>query len=137
MRIYRRQKTLWRVGVVSFLDVIVLCAAGLVMAGGASTGTTPATAYVLVSKSDPGDQVVPVTITIEADSTLYLDGIPIGIDDLGARIADAIRISGGGQVTVETEPGVPFEIVASALTIAGSSGARSLSLVSQRPAAGN
>jgi biopolymer transport protein ExbD len=136
MRIYRRQKTLWRVGIVSFIDVMVLCAAGLAMSGGGA-GTGPAAAYVLSPTPDAGNQVVPVTITIEADSTLYLDGIPIDLDDLGARIADAVRISGGGHVTVEPEAGVPFEVVASALAVAGSSGARSLSLVSQPTAGSN
>jgi biopolymer transport protein ExbD len=137
MRIYRRQKTLWRVGIVSFIDVMVLCAAGLAMSGGGTAGTAPAAAYVLSPTPDVGSQVVPVTISIEADSTLYLDGIPINVDDLGARIADAVRISGGSHVTIEPEAGVPFEIVASALAVAGSSGARSLSLVSQPPAGGN
>lgn len=137
MRIYRRQRTLWRIGVVSFIDVIVLCVAGLVMSVGENVGTAPAAAYVISPEPDAGSQVVPVTITIEADSTVYLDGIPTSLDDLGARVADAVRISGGGHVSVEPEPGVPFEIVASALAIAGSSGAKSLSLVSQRPAGGN
>jgi biopolymer transport protein ExbD len=137
MRIYRRQKTLWRVGVISFIDLIVLSLAALVMAGGGATSTGPAAAYVITPAPDAGNQVVPVTITIEADSTLYLDGIPISLADLGERIADAVRISGGGHVTVEPEAGVPFEIVASALAVAGSSGARSLSLVSQPPAGGS
>lgn len=137
MRIHRRQKTLWRVGIVSFFDVLVLCIAGLALSGGEIAGTGPAAAYSITPTADAGDQVVPVTISIDADSTVYLDGIPTGADDLGARIADAVRISGGGHVTVEPETGVPFETVAAALAVAGSSGATSLSLVSQRPTGGD
>lgn len=137
MRIYRRQKTLWRVGVVAFIDLMVLCAAGLVTTGGEATGTTPATAYTISARPDSGNQVVPVTITIEADSTIYLDGIPTSIEDLGERIAEAVRISGGGLVTIEPESGVPFSTVATAMAVAGASGAQSLSLVAHPPAGGN
>lgn len=130
MRVYRRQKTLWRAVVVPLLDVLVLSFAALHLSA-SGNGAGSMTSAFLMQPSAEYDQSVPVTITIDADSTVYLDGIPTDLDDLGAGLGDALSISGGGHVTIEPAAGVPIKLVSSALAIAGGSGAKSFSLVPQ------
>jgi len=135
MRIYRRQRTLWRAGVVALLDIAVLCLAGL-FATGSEEAVGPAAAYEIRTSAGKQAQVVPVTITIESDSTVYLDGIPTDLAGISSQLEDALRISGGNHVTIETAPGVPIAVVSAALEAAGAAGATSLALTATRSSGG-
>ncbi len=131
MRIYRKQKTLWRIGFFPLLDVLILSFAALHFAGGSATPGGFQTAFTLKQQEQVSGQGVPVTISVEQDGTLYLDGIPIDAPDLQSRLSDSLRISGGSHVTVEPAPGAAINVINSAVSAARAAGAKSLSLIAQ------
>ncbi len=131
MRVYRKQKTLWRIGLFPLLDVLVLSFAALHFAGGSAAPGGFETAFSLKQQDQVSGQGVPVTISVEPDGTLYLDGIPIDVPDLQSRLSDSLRISGGTHVTVEPSPGAAINVINSAVTAAKAAGATSLSLIAQ------
>lgn len=127
MRIYRRQRTLWRAAVVALFDIAVICLASLVTGGDQPTSAATSV-YTLESPSTLEVSGIPVVVSVEDDSSIYLDGIPLEVDELTGQLKNALSVNGVSHVTVETAKGVPFDVVSSVLSAAASSGASSLSL---------
>lgn len=131
MRIRRKQKTLWRIGFLPLLDVLVLCFAALHFAGGPETPGGFQSTFTLKQQDQVSGRGVPVTISIEPDGALYLDGIPTEIAELRSRLSDSLRVSGGSHVTVEPAPGATIGVIDWAVSAAQAAGARSFSLIAQ------
>lgn len=131
MRIYRKQRTLWRIGLFPLVDVVVLFFAALQIANGPIASSAVTTTFALKPKEQIASQGIPVTITVESDGVIYLDGIPMDAADLDARLSDALRISGGGHLTIEPAPDADISTISRAVKSAQTSGATSLSLVVQ------
>ena len=131
MRVQRKQKTLWRVAIVAMLDIFVLMAAAVYVAAATPVVEDTPEGFVISPQPAAASRGIPVTISIETDDTIYLDGIPTDEDELAKRLSDALRISGGSHVTLEPERGVHFRIISNAMAIARTAGAKSLALTVQ------
>lgn len=131
MRIYRKQRTLWRIGIIPFVDMLVLFGAALQMSAAPAEPKAPATTFTLKQTSEITSQNIPVTISVEEDGTIYLDGIPTDSTDLEPRLSDALRISNGTHISIEPVPGAGIGAISTAVKAAKFAGAESLSLVVQ------
>lgn len=129
MRIYRKQRTLWRIGILPFVDMLVLVAAALQISAGPTKPEAPSTTFTLKQNSEITSQSIPVTISIEEDGTIYLDGIPTDSTDLEPLLSDALRISNGTHISIEPVPGAGIGAISTAVKAAKFAGAESLSLV--------
>jgi biopolymer transport protein ExbD len=127
MRIYRRQRTLWRAAIVALLDIAVICLASLVAAGDRS-GSAGSASYTLETPATLEVSGIPAVVSIEADSTVYLDGIPLEVGEITEELRSALSVSSVNHVTVEAAQGVPFDIVSRVLGAATAAGPGSLSL---------
>ena len=129
MRIYRKQRTLWRIGILPFVDMLVLVAAALQISAAPAKPEAPSTTFTLKQSSEIKSQSIPVTISIEEDGTIYLDGIPTDSTDLEPLLSDALRISNGTHISIEPVPGAGIGAISAAVKAAKFAGAESLSLV--------
>lgn len=128
MELRRKQRTLWGVAFVALADMALLFMAALYSAGATPAPEDVPDGLVVRPQAEVRTVGIPVTVGIERDDSIYLDGIPTDEDDLLPRLSDALRISGGSHVSIEAEPGVRFHTVSNAMTIAKAAGAKSLAL---------
>lgn len=134
MRIYRKQRTLWRIAFLPFVDMLVLFFAALQLSAAPTPPQTPSTTLTLKQNDQiAGQGNIPVTISVEEDGTIYLDGIPTDSSDLEPRLSDSLRISNGSHVTIEPVAGAGIGAISVAVNAAKFAGAESLSLIVQPP----
>lgn len=132
MELRRKQRTLWGVAFVALADVAVLFMAALYSAGATPAREELPDGLVVSPQDQLRTEGIPVTVGVERDDSIYLDGIPTDEDDLLRRLSDALRISGGTHVSIEAEAGVRFHTVSNAIAIARAAGAKSLALDTER-----
>ncbi len=133
MRILRRQRTLWRTVVVAIVDVVLLVTVVYFLPNaGASTPSAQST-LVLQSEETPSDAGVTIVVGIDADGTVYIDGVPVDFSEMKDSFTEALEINKGAHIALEPEPKVAISVLDAVMTAAAAAGATTIGLIATNP----
>ncbi len=73
-----------------------------------------------------------LTVTIERDGDIFLNGAPAALDTLEGKLTALIEETGTRAVTIKADRKVEFELIVNVMDAARKTGAESVSFVVQR-----
>ncbi len=133
MRIARRQRTLWRTVVIAVLDVFLLVTVVYFLPGAGASAPSSQAKFMLQAETVSEDSGLTIVVGIDADGTVYIDGVPVDSSEMKDSFAEALEINQGAHIALEPEPKVAVSVIDTIISAAAAAGATSIGLVARNP----